>query len=70
MKKYREKLTKLQESLQKKTEEQKEGELKHRDQVSKLQEEHRMTSRRMRDLMVEVTHLQAREPEVMIFNNQ
>lgn len=70
MKKYREKLTKLQESLQKKTEEQKEDELKHRDQVSKLQEEHRVTSRRMRDLMVEVTHLQAREPEVMILNNR
>lgn len=51
-------------------EEQKESELKHRDQVSKLQEEHRVTSRRMRDLMVEVTHLQAREPEVMILDNQ
>lgn len=64
MKKYREKLTKLQENLQKKTGELKETEVKHREEISKLQEENRSTSRRMRDLMVEVTHLQAREPEV------
>ncbi|XP_022342625.2 uncharacterized protein LOC111136219 isoform X1 [Crassostrea virginica] len=65
LKKYREKLTKLQENLQKKTGELKETEVKHREEISKLQEENRSTSRRMRDLMVEVTHLQAREPEVV-----
>ncbi|XP_062583545.1 kinesin-like protein KIFC3 isoform X2 [Saccostrea cucullata] len=65
LKKYREKFTRLKESLQKKSEELKENETKHREQVTKLSEENRVTSKRMRDLMVEVTHLQAREPEVV-----
>ncbi|XP_048752389.2 kinesin-like protein KIFC3 isoform X3 [Ostrea edulis] len=63
--KYREKLNKIQENLQKKTEELKDNDLKHREHVNKMLEENRVTSRRMRDLMVEVTHLQAREPEVV-----
>ena len=60
------KIEKLQNELSHRKKTAEEKETKHREEMTKLSNENRQNSRRMRDLMVEVTQLQAKEPEVCV----